>query len=133
MHDSPFKEFFRSCWKNINFMVGIVMLCSVIFVAVFAEQVAPYAYDAGNPGAIFKAPSAAHIFGTDNMGRDQFSRIIYGARITLKVALIGGSIQLFLGVIVGLFCGYYGGVVDRIMLFFADLTWCVPEWSWRWR
>lgn len=126
MHDSPFKGFFRSCWKNINFMVGIVMLCSVIFVAVFAEQVAPYAYDAGDPGTIFKAPSAAHIFGTDNMGRDQFSRIIYGARITLKVALIGGSIQLFLGVIVGLFCGYYGGVVDRIMLFFADLTWCVP-------
>lgn len=126
MYDSPLKEFFRSCWKNFNFMVGIIMLGSVIFVAIFSDYVAPYAYDEGNPYATFQAPSSEHIFGTDYMGRDQFSRIIYGTRITLKVALIGGTIQLFLGVVVGLLCGYYGGIVDRIMLFFADLTWCVP-------
>ena len=102
------------------------MLGSVILTAVFANQIAPYEYDQGDPYSTFQAPSAEHIFGTDNMGRDQFSRIVYGTRITLKVALLGGSIQLALGVIVGLMCGYYGGVIDRIMLFFADLTWCVP-------
>lgn len=126
MQDSPWKSFFKSCWKNLNFMVGIIMLLSVIFVAVFADQVAPYAYDEGNPLVTFSPPSAEHLLGTDYMGRDQLSRIIHGARITLKVALLGGSIQLALGVIVGLFCGCYGGIVDRIMLFFADLTWCVP-------
>lgn len=126
MQDSPWKSFFKSCWKNVNFMIGIIMLLSVVFVAVFAEQVAPYAYDEGNPLEKFSPPSAEHLLGTDYMGRDQLSRIIYGARITLKVALLGGSIQLALGVIVGLFCGFYGGIVDRIMLFFADLTWCVP-------
>ncbi len=126
MQDSPWKSFFKSCWKNLNFMVGIIMLLSVIFVAVFADQVAPYAYDEGNPLVKFSPPSAEHLLGTDYMGRDQLSRIIHGARITLKVALLGGSIQLALGVIVGLFCGFYGGIVDRIMLFFADLTWCVP-------
>lgn len=126
MQDSPRKSFFKSCWKNLNFMVGIIMLLSVIFVAVFADQVAPYAYDEGNPLVKFSPPSAEHLLGTDYMGRDQLSRIIHGARITLKVALLGGSIQLALGVIVGLFCGFYGGIVDRIMLFFADLTWCVP-------
>ena len=126
MYESPFKEFLHSCYKNPNFMIGGILLLIIILTAVFAPFIAPYEYDAGDPGATFTAPCPEHILGTDNMGRDLFSRIVYGTRITLKVALIGGSIQLFLGVVVGLFCGYYGGVVDRIMLFFADLTWCVP-------
>ncbi|MEA5038338.1 MAG: ABC transporter permease [Clostridiaceae bacterium] len=126
MNDNPFKEFFRSCWKNVNFMMGAIMLISVIVFAVFANQIAPYSFDQNDNTAVMQAPSSAHILGTDNMGRDLFSRIIYGTRITLKVALIGGAIELALGVVVGLMCGFYGGIVDRLMLFVADLTWCVP-------
>lgn len=126
MNASPWKEFFRSSWKNINFMVGFIMLLSIIILAVFADQIAPYPYDGNDMTAKIQAPSAAHLLGTDRMGRDLFSRIVYGSRITLKVALIGGSIQLALGVVVGLLCGYYGGLIDRAMLFIADLTWCVP-------
>ena len=126
MNASPFREFLRSCYKNVSFMLGFIMLLSVVIIALFAPQIAPYNFEGGDPNAKFTAPCAQHIMGTDNMGRDLFSRIVYGSRITLKVALIGGTIQLFLGVVVGLFCGFYGGVVDRFMLFFADLTWCVP-------
>ncbi len=126
MNASPWKEFFRSSWKNVNFMVGFIMLLSIIILAVFADQIAPYPYDGNDMTAKIQAPSAAHLLGTDRMGRDLFSRIVYGSRITLKVALIGGSIQLALGVVVGLLCGYYGGLIDRAMLFIADLTWCVP-------
>ena len=107
-------------------MIGAIMFFSILVLAVFADQIAPYEYDAGNPAAKLMEPCKEHLFGTDEMGRDLFSRIVYGARITLKVAIIGGSIQLVLGVVVGLFCGYFGGVVDKAMLFLADLTWCVP-------
>lgn len=126
MNASPLKEFFRSCYKNINFMVGATMLLSIIVFAIFAERIAPYGFDENDITSQMQAPSAQHLLGTDKMGRDLFSRIVYGTRITLKVALIGGSIELALGVIVGLICGFYGGLVDKIMLFFADLTWCVP-------
>ncbi len=126
MNASPWKEFLRSCYKNINFMVGATMLMSIIILAIFAEQIAPYDFDENDISSQMKAPSAQHLLGTDKMGRDLFSRIVYGTRITLKVALIGGSIELALGVIVGLICGFYGGLADKIMLFFADLTWCVP-------
>ena len=55
-----------------------------------------------------------------------FSKVIYGTRITLWVALLGTSIQLFLGVVIGLLCGYFGGWVDKVLLFITDVTWCVP-------
>ena len=126
MAASPWKEFFRSCYKNLNFMVGAIMLLSIIIIAVFADYIAPFEYDENDVSAVLQPPSATHILGTDKLGRDLWSRIVYGTRIAFKVAAIGGAIQLFLGVVVGLFCGYYGGIVDRPMLFFADLTWCVP-------
>ena len=126
MNASPWKDFLRSCWKNANFMIGFVMLMSIVVLAIFADQIAPYEYDGNNPIVKMQAPSAEHLLGTDNLGRDLFSRIVYGTRITLKVALLGGSIQLALGVVIGLLCGYYGGALERGMLFLADLTWCVP-------
>ena len=126
MAASPWKEFFRNCYKNLNFMVGAIMLLSIIVIAVFADYIAPFEYDENDVSAVLQPPSATHILGTDKLGRDLWSRIVYGTRIAFKVAAIGGAIQLFLGVVVGLFCGYYGGIVDRSMLFFADLTWCVP-------
>ena len=126
MAASPWKEFFRSCYKNLNFMVGAIMLLSIIIIAVFADYIAPFEYDENDVSAVLQPPSATHILGTDKLGRDLWSRIVYGTRIAFKVAAIGGAIQLFLGVVVGLFCGYAGGIVDRSMLFFADLTWCVP-------
>jgi len=123
---SPWRDFLRSCWKNLNFMVGLTMLLSILVFAAFADQIAPYAYDGNSPLDKMQPPSAAHLLGTDNLGRDLFSRIVYGTRITLKVALVGGAIQLALGVVIGLLSGFYGGALERGMLFLADLTWCVP-------
>ena len=94
MNQSPVKEFFTSCYKNINFMVGAIMVLSVIIIAIFADQIAPYEYDAADPTSILLAPSGEHFFGTDNMGRDLFSRIVFGTRITLQVAIIGAGLIL---------------------------------------
>ncbi len=126
MNYSPFKEFLSSCYKNRNFMIGLIIVLSVIIFAVFANQIAPYNYDEAHPEDILAAPSAEYIFGTDNMGRDLFSRIIYGSRITLQVAVLGAGLQLVFGVTIGLICGYFGGIADRSLTFVADLTWCIP-------
>jgi len=79
-----------------------------------------------NPISKLQAPNSTYLFGTDDFGRDMFSKVIYGTRITLWVALLGTSIQLFLGVVIGLLCGYFGGWVDKVLLFITDVTWCVP-------
>ncbi len=126
MNDSPLKEFLSSCYKNINFMIGFIIVLSIIILAVFANQIAPYGYDEAHPQDILAKPSSQYLFGTDNMGRDLFSRIVYGTRITLKVALIGAGLELILGVTIGLVCGYFGGFWDRALTFIADITWCIP-------
>ena len=107
-------------------MIGFVIIVSVILVAIFADQIAPYDYMTQKTGGRLEAPSSAHLFGTDDLGRDMFSRIVYGSRIALWVAFLGGSLQLAIGVVIGLACGFFGKWVDRILTFMTDLTWCIP-------
>ena len=126
MNYSPIREFFYNCRRNVNFVVGFLMILSLILVAIFAQQIAPYDYDEPHKQDRLQAPNSTYLFGTDDFGRDMFSKVISGTRITLWVALLGTSIQLFLGVVVGLLCGYFGGWVDRVLLFITDVTWCVP-------
>ncbi len=126
MNSSPLRDFFHSCWKNVNFMIGFAIILSVVVLAVFAPYIAPYPYDEAHKDAIFAAPCAKYPFGTDSFGRDMLSRIIYGTQITMKVALLGAVIQLTLGVTVGLICGYFGRWVDRVLMFITDITWCMP-------
>lgn len=126
MNYSPIREFFYNCRRNVNFVVGFLMILSLILVAIFAQQFAPYDYDEPHKQDRLQAPNSTYLFGTDDFGRDMFSKVIYGTRITLWVALLGTSIQLFLGVVIGLLCGYFGGWVDRVLLFITDVTWCVP-------
>ena len=126
MNYSPIREFFYNCRRNVNFVVGFLMILSLILVAIFAQQIAPYDYDEPHKQDRLQAPNSAYLFGTDDFGRDMFSKVIYGTRITLWVALLGTSIQLFLGVVVGLLCGYFGRWVDKVLLFITDVTWCVP-------
>ena len=126
MNYSPIREFFYNCRRNVNFVVGFLMILSLILVAIFAQQIAPYDYDEPHKQAKLQAPNSTYLFGTDDFGRDMFSKVIYGTRITLWVALLGTSIQLFLGVVIGLLCCYFGGWVDKVLLFITDVTWCVP-------
>lgn len=126
MNSSPAREFFRSCYKNRNFVVGFIMVASVILVALFADVIAPYPFDMAHPQDILKAPCGQYLFGTDNMGRDLFSRIVYGTRIALQVALVGAGLQLVVGTVVGLICGYFGGWIDKALMFVADLTYAIP-------
>ena len=127
LNTEKMKETLMSCLKNFNFMLGFCMLLSVCILAVFSKQIAPYDYMAQGVGARFTAPCAQFPFGTDELGRDMLSRVIWGTRITLWVAFLGATLQLAIGVTVGLLCGYFGGWIDRIFSFLTDLTWCIPS------
>lgn len=120
-------ELLINAFKNKTFLVGFIMILIIIFVSLFAGVIAPYSYDAVNQDLAFKIPGEnGYILGTDHLGRDVFSRIIYGSRIALKVSVVAVTIQTFIGVLVGLLSGFFGGKVDRILSFITDLTWSMP-------
>ncbi|MGZ4840066.1 MAG: ABC transporter permease, partial [Terriglobales bacterium] len=95
--------------------VGVVMVTMFAVLAIFSPLIAPYDPAHIDLPARLSAPSAAHWFGTDELGRDILSRIIYGARISMLVGVSVVSFSLVLGLIVGCIAGYYGGRVDRIV------------------
>ena len=123
---SKSRETLHACLHNVNFMVGFFMLLSVVLIAIFADKIAPYGYTDQLVGPQFTSPGGGYLFGTDELGRDVLSRVIYGTRITLKVAVLGASLELIIGVVIGLSCGYFGGAIDHVFTFLTDLTWCIP-------
>ncbi len=115
-----------SFYRNRNLLIGGIMVVIVVFAALFADVISPYNFDDSFTGDKFTAPCAEHLFGTDDFGRDMFSRVIYGSRISIKVAVLAALIEIVIGVSIGLAAGYYGGNADRILSFLGDLTWSMP-------
>jgi peptide/nickel transport system permease protein len=93
-------------------LVGALVLLALVIVALLAPLVATHDPVAAEAGARFVPPSAAHLLGTDHLGRDIFSRIVYGARISLRVGVSAVSVAVILGLLLGMPAGYYGGWVD---------------------
>ncbi|TCK61793.1 ABC transporter permease [Seleniivibrio woodruffii] len=109
------------------FYSGLSVVMFFIIVAVFAPLVAthdPTAIDLNN---IFAAPSSANLFGTDELGRDVFSRIVYGSRISLFVGFVAVGISLAIGVLLGLAAGYFGGWADILIMRIVDIMLCFPS------
>jgi ABC-type dipeptide/oligopeptide/nickel transport system permease subunit len=106
--------------------IGGAMLGAVIFAAMFAPLLAAYPPDLVLAGGKLSAPSFAHPFGTDNLGRDVFSRVLFGARIALGIALIGVAISAGLGIPLGLLAGYRGGWLDQTLARAMDVWLAFP-------
>lgn len=117
---------FRFALRNGQFVVGVVIFLSVLLVAVFADDLALRPYDAMDLSQRLSPPGLAHPLGTDEFGRCLTSRIIYGARIALRVGFIVVTVESIIGVTLGLLAGYYGGWADRIISFVTDVTWSLP-------
>lgn len=116
----------RLCQNKLAVAGGIFMLVLIIM-AIFAGLLAPSDPTAQNYGAVLQAPSVAHWFGTDNLGRDILSRVIYGAQVSLKAGLISVGIALIIGLPIGLFSGYYRGFWDEfIIMRFTDAMLAFP-------
>lgn len=120
------KKILKNKAKYSNLIIGSSMILLLLFVALFANFIAPYRYDDSMMNERLQEPSMQHLLGTDFYGRDVFSRILYGARIALQIAAQSVGIQLVIGVTIGLLCGYFGGWIDRILSFIMDITWSMP-------
>jgi peptide/nickel transport system permease protein len=96
-------------------IIGLVIIAVLVFVALFAPWIAPYDVGATNLAMRYLPPSSEHWFGTDSTGRDIFSRVVYGARISLQVGIVVVAVSAFIGTILGAIAGYYGGWVDRVV------------------
>jgi len=95
--------------------MGAVIVVAMLVMAVFAEQIAPYGYDDSIRGARMKAPSAAHWLGTDNLSRDMWSRIVYGARVSISVGFLTVTLAVLAAAAVGVSSAYFGGAWDLIV------------------
>jgi len=105
---------------------GGLVLAVMLALALLAEGVAPYGYDEADIFSRLKAPSEAHWLGTDNLGRDLLSRVIYGARVSMAVGFGGVVVGLLLGTAVGLVSGYFGGRLDLVLQRVVDAFMCFP-------
>ncbi len=110
--------------RLVNF--GLVILGVVVFCAIFAPVISPYDPLKQDYLAIAQAPSSAHWLGTDDLGRDVLSRIIYGSRVSLQVGAISVVIAVVFGAVLGLLSGYVGGVVDEVIMRFVDSVQAFP-------
>ena len=124
--NTPFSEFVRKFKKQKTAMVAMVFLVFLVVLAFISYKIAPYGITEYDYSAIMQPPTAAHLFGTDEFGRDLFSRVICGTRISLSVGLFAVTVGMLVGTIMGLLAGYYGGIVDSIIMRICDVLLAFP-------
>ncbi len=113
-------------FKNKLVLFGFIVVSFFVLVALFAPLLSPYEPNAININEALLSPSKAHPLGTDQLGRDLLSRLIYGARISLFVGLIAVGLATLIGILLGSLAGYYAGMVDSIIMRFTDMMLCFP-------
>jgi len=124
---SPWQRSLRELLRNRMAMLGATIIVAWVLVALLAPLIAPYDALAQRIEHRLSPPSASHYFGTDELGRDVFSRVIYGARISLPVGLVVILFSTAMGVLVGALAGYLGGVFDLLVMRLADITLAFPS------
>lgn len=120
-------RFIRILRHNAMFILGLIIVLGVTFAAVFAPLIAPFDPDELHLDAILKAPCAEFPLGTDRLGRDVLSRLLYGGRVSLWVGFVAVGISISIGALLGLVSGYFGGLVDEIVMRFVDIMLCFPS------
>jgi peptide/nickel transport system permease protein len=124
--DSPTKLAWIRLRRRKSAMVGLVIVVLVILAAIFAPLISPYDPAQQSWSAVRKPPSFAHLFGTDEVGRDLLARVIYGARASLLAGLVSVGIAIAAGVPLGLIAGYAGGLVDALISRLTDAMLACP-------
>jgi peptide/nickel transport system permease protein len=114
-----------AAWRHPLAIAGLVIAGAWIFIAIFAPWLAPHD-PLAQSATSFVPPSWGHFFGTDELGRDVFSRVLYGARLSIPLALLLVTLALLIGGTLGAIAGYYGGIVDGFVMRSADLVFAFP-------
>ena len=117
-------ETLRKLWADPMGKIGMIGVFLLIAMAIFAPMLAPYPYD--QIGMRFQPPSGEHIFGTDEFGRDIFSRVLYGGRYSISMGVLAVMISTTVGMTIGAVAGYFGGKVDNILMRLLDVIQSLP-------
>jgi peptide/nickel transport system permease protein len=125
--ESQVKLFWRYFKRNWLAVGGMMMLVIIFLIAGFAFFLAPYDPGKTDVSLKLKPPSYQHYLGTDQLGRDVFSRMLYGSRVSLSVGFVAVAISILIGILVGALAGYYGRWVDPLLMRFVDIMLCFPS------
>ncbi|MFO7292760.1 MAG: ABC transporter permease [Actinomycetes bacterium] len=125
-HRSRLRTTAETVLRNRLAVFGLVILVLLVLVALAAPLIAPYTINQVDVANRLQGPSSQHWFGTDELGRDVFSRVIIASRVSLQVGFVSVGIALGLGVPVGLIAGYYGGRIDSILMRLMDILFSIP-------
>ena len=122
--------FWGDAWKRMKRnklgLVGVVLILILVLVAIFADQICPYNYAKTAPLEAYQGPSLQHLFGTDNLGRDIFSRCIYATRISLFIGVVSSVAAVVVGGTLGLIAAYFMKAVDNIIMRIMDIFQAIP-------
>ncbi len=129
--DTKPTNLWRDAWKRLRrnklAVTGLFIVLVLVFVAITGPYLTPYDFLSQNLDLRNAPPSLGHPFGTDDLGRDVISRVIYGARTALIVAVMVTLIAVIIGVVLGAVAGFYGGTFDKVMMWSTDMTMSVPQ------
>jgi len=121
------KSTLTAMFANPLAKAGFILICSIALIALFAPWLSQYDPDAIDVKAILLAPSSAHWMGTDGLGRDVYTRMLYGARISLLVGFVAVGISTAIGIVLGAVAGYYKGWVDTVIMRLVDIMLSIPS------
>lgn len=123
---SRFAEVWRRLKKNKLAIASLIVLLLLFFTAIIAPLIAPYSYDQQDFSQSFAGPSKEHLLGTDRLGRDILSRLLYGSRQSLQMGLYSTVLAAIIGIIIGSIAGFYGGWVDNLLMRILDIYQGIP-------
>ena len=118
---------FKRLLRNPTAAAGLLIVVMMAFIAVAAPVIAPYDPNKVDTKNRLQPPSRDHLFGTDQLGRDLFSRVVYGSRISLTIAMLAVAVTAMIGVPIGLVSGYYGGKIDEVLMRITDMFMAFPR------
>ncbi len=128
--DQPVRSLWNDVWRQFRAnklaLVGATFIILLILVALFADVIAPYGITERDSGNFRSPPSSEHLFGTDTIGLDMFSLLVYGARVSLRIGVASTLVSIVVGVVVGAIAGYFGGWIDALMMRITDIFLAIP-------
>ncbi|MGV8935633.1 MAG: ABC transporter permease [Allorhizobium sp.] len=131
IHDEPTVSLWRDAWhrlrRNKLALFGLTVVILLAFTAIFGPYLTPFDFLSQDLASRNAPPSLSHLFGTDDLGRDVFSRVVYGTRTAFLVAVVVTAIAVAIGVVLGAIAGFFGGMFDRVIMWLTDMTMSIPN------